>query len=108
MVKAKGEEHSLAQLVETALQEESEVKSQKFKENKGNLTWPNPGYSGGIRKDFRPQIKREVNAVTSIKCYRCQGNGHLAKDCRNKPTCGTCHKVGHESRYCRVGNSQGN
>jgi hypothetical protein len=43
VVKAKGEENLLAQLVETALQEESEVKSQKFKGNQStsSLTWPN-------------------------------------------------------------------
>jgi DNA-directed RNA polymerase subunit L len=38
VVKAKGEENSLAQLVETALQEESEVRSQKFKRNQNSLT----------------------------------------------------------------------
>jgi hypothetical protein len=43
IVKAKGEENSLAQLVETALQEESEVKSQKFKGNQNGVSWPNPG-----------------------------------------------------------------
>jgi hypothetical protein len=43
IVKAKKEESSLAQLVETALQEESEVKSQKFKRNQNSLSWPNAG-----------------------------------------------------------------
>lgn len=38
VVKAKGEEKSLAQLIETALQEESEVISQKFKGNQSSLT----------------------------------------------------------------------
>lgn len=32
-----------------------------------------------LRTDYRPWTKREVNAVTSIKCYRCQGTGTLAK-----------------------------
>jgi hypothetical protein len=36
IVKARGEEESLAQLVETALQEESEIKSQQFKGIQGN------------------------------------------------------------------------
>jgi DNA-directed RNA polymerase subunit L len=35
VVKATGEDNSIAQLLETALQEESEVKSQKFKGNQG-------------------------------------------------------------------------
>jgi DNA-directed RNA polymerase subunit L len=109
VVKAKGEEHSLAQLVETALQEESEVKSQKFKGNQSSLNWPNAGNHGSLRKDFRPQIKREVNAVTSIKFFRCQRVGHVANNCRAKaPTCSSCRKVGHEARNCRAGSSQGN
>jgi hypothetical protein len=108
VVKARGEENSLAQLVETALQEESEVKSQRFKGTQGNTSWPSPGNSGGLRRDYRPQINREVNVVTSKQCFRCQGTGHIAKYCRNMPTCRTCHKVGHEAKDCRVGNSQGN
>jgi hypothetical protein len=51
IVKAGGEEDSLAQLILTALQEESEVKSQKFK---GSLVWRNPVYSGCLRKECRP------------------------------------------------------
>jgi hypothetical protein len=108
IVKARGEEESLAQLVETALQEESEVKSQKFKGNSGNLTWPNPGNVGNMRRDYRPHIKREVNVVTSVKCFKCQRAGHMARDCRSKPTCGTCRKVGHETKDCRARGSQGN
>jgi hypothetical protein len=98
IVKAKGEENSLAQLVETALQEESEVRSQKFKGNQNNLTWPNAGNFGGMRRDYKPQVKREVNVVTSMQCFRCQRAGHLAKNCRNKPTCGTCHRIGHVTK----------
>jgi hypothetical protein len=71
IVKARGEEESLAQLVETALQEESEVKSQRFKGNLGNSPWPNPGTVVNLRKDFKPHIKREVNVVTSVKCFKC-------------------------------------
>jgi hypothetical protein len=116
IVKAKGEEESLAQLVETALQEESEIKSQRFKVNQGSLNWHNQGYSGVFRKEHRPQIKREVN-VTSVKCYRCQGMGHIARDCGargtqrdrgRKTTCEKCHRVGHDKRDCRAGGSQGN
>jgi hypothetical protein len=76
IVKAR-EEESLAQLVETALQEESEIRSQRFKSNQGNSTWASPGYSV-FKKEHRPQIKRDVN-VTSVICYRCQGRAHLAR-----------------------------
>jgi hypothetical protein len=85
-VKAKVEDNSLSQLVETALQEESEVKSQKFKGNQRNLVWPKEGNYGGLTKDCRPQIKKEVNVVRSVKCFKFQRAGHLARDCRSKPT----------------------
>jgi hypothetical protein len=80
IVKARGEEDSLTQLVETALQEESEVKLQKFRGNTGNLTWPNAGYAGNLRRDCAPQVRREVNVVTSDKCLSA-----------NVP--GTCRKI---------------
>jgi hypothetical protein len=108
IVKARGEEESLAQLVETALQEESEVKSQRFKGNLGNSPWPNPGTVGNLRKDFKPHIKREVNVVTSVKRFKCQCERHLARYCRNKPTCCSCRKVGHVTKGCRARGSQGN
>jgi hypothetical protein len=120
IVKAKGEEESLAQLVETALQEESEIKSQRFKGNQGNLNWVGPGYSGVVRREHRPQIKGEVN-VTSSKCFVCQRTGHIAKYCMERKctqevqthrsprdlalkrnACERCHKVGHAARNCRA------
>ncbi|PNF19606.1 hypothetical protein B7P43_G16783 [Cryptotermes secundus] len=107
IVKARGEENSLAQLVEIALQEESEVKSQRFKGNFGNLTWPNPGNVGNLRSDYKPQVKREVNVVTSIKCFKCQRAGHKARDCSSKYMCGACRKVGHVTEDCRARGSQG-
>jgi hypothetical protein len=100
IVKARGEEESLAQLVETALQEESEIKSQRFK---GNLTWAGPGYSENFGREHRPQVKKEV-CVTSSRCYR----SHIAKFCSEKPACEKCHRVGHETRNCRAKGSQGN
>jgi hypothetical protein len=102
MVKAKGEEYSLAQLVETALQEESELMSQRNKGNQGYLT------NLGNLRDYRPQIKREVNTVTSNRCFICQRAGHRARECRERPTCGTCFRVGHVTRNCKARGLQGN
>jgi hypothetical protein len=103
IVKARGEEDSLAQLVETALQEESEIKSQRFKGYTGNLNWSN---SGTVKREYQPHIKKEI-CVTSIKCYKCQGMGDLARDCNERPVCNRCHKMGHETRACRMRESQG-
>jgi hypothetical protein len=64
IVKARKEEDLLAQLVENALQEESEVKSQEFKGNSGNFTWPNSGNLGNFRKEYRPHVEMEVNVIT--------------------------------------------
>jgi hypothetical protein len=104
IVKARGEEESLAQLVETALQEENEIKFQRFK---GNLTWSGPGHLGNHGREPRPQVKREM-CVTSIKCFRCQGIGHVARDCSEKPMCTRCQRGGHVARDCRVRKFQGN
>jgi hypothetical protein len=72
VVKAKGEEESLAQLVGTALQE-SEIKSQRFKGNQGSSNWSGPGYSEVGRRDHRPQIKRgeyDLKQVLCVLTYR--------------------------------------
>ncbi|KDR23652.1 hypothetical protein L798_14158 [Zootermopsis nevadensis] len=92
IVKARSEDDSLAQLIETALQEESEVRSQKYRQP-GNYGWPN--YSGTIKKENTPHIKREVNVASNTVCYKCQGHGHIAKHCNNKPLCTKCKRQGH-------------
>lgn len=104
IVKGKGEDESLAQIVETALHEESEVKSMKYKHNQNQ--WFQR--SENFKRDFRVNqgvVKREVNfaAESTTKCFRCQERGHLAK----KPhICGKCKKRGHETRNCNQGNRQ--
>jgi hypothetical protein len=64
IVKTKGEEGSIAQLVETAIQEECELKSQNYKVNTGLKV---PWYQRSIKSErsgYRePPTKREVNAV---------------------------------------------
>lgn len=103
IVKAKGEDDSLAQLVETAIQEECEVKSLKFKNNQGAQWYQ----QGAIKKEYKqgPQIKREINVTSKPQCFRCQGIGHIARNCQNAPQCKKCNKRGHETHQCR---QQGN
>lgn len=108
IVKTKGEEVHMAQLIETALQEESECKSQRFKNPSNEGTFWHNRQGNGYKHDNRgkPVIKREVNMVKQVDkqgvCYRCQGKGHFARDCRNKAVCRNCNKIGHETRECRM------
>ena len=103
IVKTKGEEESLAQLIETALQEESEVRSVRFR---GNQTGPFYPTRGAISNEYRgPQIKREVNVTMSTsRCYRCNEEGHMSRNCNKIPHCSKCNKKGHQARDCRQGN----
>ncbi|KAJ4440581.1 hypothetical protein ANN_08726 [Periplaneta americana] len=87
IVKTKGEQVSMAQLVETALQEESECKSQRFKTK---LTGQGQLWSQRDKEKYHQErkqyVKRESNMVQALQCYMCQSKGHMAKDCRNKQT----------------------
>jgi hypothetical protein len=96
IVKAKGEDDSLAQIIETAIQEESELKSQRHR-NPRNLPVKqervgrrHPGGSQG------PSTKREVMATSVLKnCYNCLKPGHIARNCNNAPQSLKCGKRGH-------------
>jgi hypothetical protein len=50
IVKTRGEEGSLAQLIETAVQEECELKSHKFKPNSWTMT---PWYQRYVKQEIR-------------------------------------------------------
>lgn len=107
IVKTKGEQVSMAQLVETALQEESECKSQRFKTQQtgqGQL-WSQRDKEK-YHQERKQYVKRESNMVQALQCYRCQGKGHMAKDCRNKQVCRNCRKTGHETRDCQLRGNQ--
>jgi len=104
VVKTKGEEESLAQIVETALQEECEVRSLHYKHNAGSSQWTSNRDRNTRPSNFPTQhIKREVNVAISSpternQCYRCLGTGHIARECRNTPQCNKCKKRGHDTR----------
>jgi Zinc knuckle. len=113
VVKTKGEEESLAQIVETALQEECEVRSFRYKPNVGNSQWTSNRDRNTRPSNFPTQhIKREVNVAISSpternQCYRCLGTGHIARECRNTPQRNKCKKRGHDTHSCKTG-LQGN
>jgi hypothetical protein len=104
IVKTKGEEGSIAQLVETAIQEECELKSQNYKGNTGSKL---PWYQRSIKSErsgYRETpIKREINAVSVVQCFGCGRKGHIQKNCNWQ--CSRCGVKGHTERQCT---SQGN
>lgn len=45
--------------------------------------------------DYKPNVK------SSLKCFRCNGFGHVFDKCPNdKPVCGDCHALGFFTRNC--------
>lgn len=71
-----------------------------------------PPVSGSMEQD--PQTADEVSGrqnanpenresqLANIVCYRCNGKGHLKKDCPSKtvPTCWSCGEAGHTKWAC--------
>ena len=47
----------------------------------------------------------EIGAVRPTKCYNCNKNGHMARECkepkREKGSCFYCGKMGHMAKECR-------
>lgn len=94
----------MAQLIETALQEESEIQLQRFKKS---LNWASPGYSGYCRMEHQPHVKKEViNAFSKVYDHQCAGNREM--NYRKRPVCNKCNKIGHIARNCRSKSLQGN
>jgi hypothetical protein len=75
MVKAKGNVNTpMAQLVEVALEEESSIRSERFK--RGN--WEKePQKNYGTRHAPQGRFERKGVRVALITCYRCQKMGHI-------------------------------
>jgi len=83
MVKAKGNVNTpMAQLVEVALEEESTIKSERFRKNV-----PEKGQFGNqrIRNVPRKQNKRKEVQVATAVCYRCKKRGHILHNFRELP-----------------------
>jgi hypothetical protein len=83
MVKAKGNVNTpMAQLVELALEEESAIRSERFKRStteKGQF-----GNQGARYVPKKPNERKEFRVATAM-CYRCQKKGHIARNCRELP-----------------------
>jgi hypothetical protein len=73
----------MAQLVEVALEEESAIRSERFKRGSSDKgQFGNQGFRYAPRK---PNEHKEVRAVTVV-CYRCKKRGHIARNCRELPS----------------------
>jgi hypothetical protein len=83
MVKGKGNVNTpMAQLVEVALEQESLIRSEKFKRNIPEKGQHNiQGNRHMSQKHFE---SREVRVAT-VTCYRCKIIGHIARNCKELP-----------------------
>jgi hypothetical protein len=82
IVKTKGEDDSLAQIIETAIQEENEVKSQKYRNPPKEPSMVSEKPSRKTREDRRYSWweSGEVMATSALKnCYNCLKPGHIAR-----------------------------
>ena len=50
------------------------------------------GYQGVKVQDYIP---------SPMRCFKCQGFGHIGKSCKRKAVCGKCAKLGHSLKDCK-------
>jgi len=83
MVKTKGSINSpMAQLVEVALEEESAIRSKRFRRNP-----PEQGQMGNQKNEDVHWVKNERKKVRVVTqgCHRCHKKGHIARNCGKLP-----------------------
>jgi hypothetical protein len=112
-VKAKGDDDSLGQIIETAIQEESELQSQRHGNPQQNPQWyprnlpvkqerVGRSHPGGSQEH---SIKQEVMATSTLRnCYNCLKLRHIARDCNSASQCLKCGKKAHVKAQCYQGN----
>lgn len=115
VLRAQNELATLPNLIELALETESSIITTKLKKNDYRAT--NYTRSGkenqtrdhqGRRNDYRDFKKGNRTFNVNLVCFRCQKEGHIAKDCRGSPKCRMCNKLGHLTKDCRMQSRQGN
>lgn len=55
-------------------------------------------YVGG--ESAHTNLFEKIASNAPIRCYQCQGKGHIAYRCTNAPRCGKCAEIGHSHRDC--------
>ena len=107
MVKAKGNVNMpIAQLVEVALEEESVIKSERFRKNFSEKE--QFGHQGIRNVPRRPNESRQVR-VDTVKYYRCKKLGHVSCNCREQvpPSVDLGHVTGNHGSRNRSGRAEG-
>lgn len=120
IVRAKGENKSISQIIEIALEEESAILSQSYKLSNTvkQFSWKNKS-STAVAQNKKTYVQ---NATSQSKvntesrpgtsgtirktCNKCKKVGHLAFECKRDILCYKCKKTGHYAGECRT--KQGN